>query len=195
MGASVAQEPARRQYGAGHGGSARVPAARRHRSPARPLPVHRAGLPAGAGSADAERAGGGRRGADPDAGRVFRAGRRDRAAGHDRANPGGLNPGAGGGRRGANDVRRAHQPGADRWRTSCEVLRRQAVHDDDPAQHPAGRGAQPRQAGAALRRALARAPRAYIRLAKEIYGAAGGEGGGEGKRRGGVDVGSRGGGD
>ena len=49
---------------------------------ARALPVHRVRLPAGAGPADAERPGGRRHGADPDAGRILCAGGRDRAAGH-----------------------------------------------------------------------------------------------------------------
>jgi chromosome partitioning protein len=39
---------------------------------------------------------------------------------------------------------------------NLRVLRREAAEDDDSAQYPAGGGAQPRQAGAALRPALAR---------------------------------------
>ena len=47
----------------------------------------------------------------------------------------------------AHHVRRPHQPGAVGGRRAAQLLRRPDVPDRDPAQHPTGRSSQPRQAG------------------------------------------------
>ena len=66
----------------------------------------------------------------------------------------GLNPALADRGRGADDVRRAHQPGAAGDGGAEEIFWREAVHDDDPAEHTAGGSAQPRDAGADVRSAV-----------------------------------------
>ena len=71
-----------------------------------------------------------------------------------------------------------------------DVLRRKAVHDDDPAEHTAGGGAQSREARAALRRAVARGRELYPAGEGDYFALLSvGGGGGSGRERGDREVG------
>ena len=111
-------------------------------------------LPAVARALDAQRADRGRRGDHPAPVRVLRARGARGAARDDRARAARAQSGPRARGRAADDGRRAQQPVAPGRGRGAQPFRRAGVHDGDPAQRAALRGAEPRQADPALRRAL-----------------------------------------
>ncbi|CAA9212885.1 MAG: Chromosome (plasmid) partitioning protein ParA, partial [uncultured Blastococcus sp.] len=154
--------PRRRGDRAGLGRGPRAPAApgdrglRRGpaRRPAAALRAHR--LPALARAADAQRAGGRRRGAHPDPVRVLRAGGPGPAAQQHRPGAPAPQPGHRRPHDPADHVRRAHPARRPGRRRGAQALRGRRAEDGHPPHRPRRRGAGLRAVRAHLRPGLAR---------------------------------------